>query len=71
MYYVFKTDIHRPKQLKQVRAILSNHPAINDWNVDTNDVDNVLRVRQSLQLKEKDLIQYVRAHGFYCEALPD
>ncbi|WP_157972960.1 hypothetical protein [Aureibaculum luteum] len=46
------------------------HPCISEWSVDTEDVDNVLRV-VSLNLIENDIIQLMLSKSFVCEALPD
>ncbi|WP_155179113.1 hypothetical protein [Fulvivirga lutimaris] len=49
---------------------LNSHPCISEWSVDTEDLDNVLRV-VSTKLLEKDVIQLIQSKGFVCEVLPD
>ena len=70
-YYVFKTNIGTSRRVEEIHSIFESNPVIKDWNVDTHDIDNVLRIRQSLKLKEKDVISLIKSHGFQCEALPD
>ncbi len=70
-YYVFKTNIGTRQKVEEIHSIFETNPVIDDWNVDTNDVDNILRIRQSIQLKENDVINLVKSHGFLCEILPD
>lgn len=68
---IFKTDIKTKKKVKIVGSIFNNNPMINKWNIDLDDIDNVLRIEAVGELKELDLIKLIRAHGFYCETLPD
>ncbi|MCH8330097.1 MAG: hypothetical protein IH946_01745 [Bacteroidetes bacterium] len=68
---IFKTDIKTKKKVKVVKPFFNNHPIIVDWSIDTEDIDNVLRVEALGRLKEKDVINLVRRSGFYCEILPD
>ena len=66
---IFKTDIKSKKKVKSIKRLLDNHPVISDWSVDTNDVDNVLRIETKGNVYEKDIIGLVRTCGFYCQAL--
>ena len=70
-YYVFRTDIESAQKVEKVGSIFQKNPVIKEWNVDTHDVDNVLRIRQSMRLKENDIINLIQSNGFFCEALPD
>jgi len=49
---------------KQVNAIL-------DWNIDTEDVDKILRIEAHESLTEQDVINLMHLKGFYCEPLKD
>ncbi len=66
---ILKTNIKTRKKLKAIIPALDKHPAIHHWSIDIEDVDNVLRVEANEYLQEKDLIQLIRAHGFYAEDL--
>lgn len=68
---VFRTDIKTDKMLEMVKPVLNNHPVISDWSVDTEDIDNVLRIEASDQLNESEVIDLIKPYGLFCEALPD
>ncbi len=68
---IFKTDIKTKKKVNAVKPVLNGHPAIYGWSVDTQDIDNVLRIEASGKLKESDVINMVAPCGFSCEVLPD
>ena len=70
-FLIFKTDIKTKKKVKIVKPILNNHPIIKDWSVDTDDIDNVLRIESTGTLAEKDIINLMKRCGFYCEILTD
>ena len=67
---VFKTDISED-QVSELESIFDQHPFIIVWNVDTNDVDRVLRVEVSNNLSEGEVIRLVLPKGFNCEVLND
>jgi len=67
---VFKTNLGSSHLIKWIAPYFSSHPCISEWSVDTEDLDNVLRVVSS-KLLEKDVIQLMLSKGFVCEALPD
>ncbi len=67
---VFKTNLSSPPLIKWMAPLFNLHPCISEWSVDTEDVDNVLRV-VSLNLIENDIIQLMLSKSFVCEALPD
>jgi len=68
---VLKTDIKTRKKVNKIRPILNHHPIIRRWTVDTQDIDNVLRIESNTELTEAVVIQLLRSIGFYGEALPD
>lgn len=70
-YLIFKTDIATKRKVKAVKPIFNGHPGIVDWSVDVQDIDHVLRIEPAGDLAEKDVINLIKPHGFYCEALPD
>ncbi len=66
---IFRTNI-RTKQMAEVLSpVFNNHPVINRWCVDTDDIDNVLKVVTNAELSENDIIRLTRSKGFDCEAL--
>ena len=68
---IFKTDIKTKKKIKEVGSVFKNHPIIMNWSIDTEDIDNVLRIEASGNLSEGEIIHLITTCGFYCEALPD
>ena len=68
---ILKTDIKTQKGVSYVRGLFDEIHQIKDWNIDRQDVDNVLRLEVSEKLNEPDVIALLAAHGFRCEELPD
>lgn len=64
---VFKTDICEPHRAK---ALLDAEPAIQRWTVDTEDIDNVLRI-EGTGLAPERVIDLLTCAGFFCDELPD
>lgn len=69
--HIFRTDIKTKKKIKSLRSVLDNHSHISQWNIDRDDIDNVLRVEGNVDLTENDIVALVNSHGFFIEALPD
>jgi hypothetical protein len=76
MYYksvrllILRTDIKTKKKVKKVKPLLDSHPLIFKWSIDLQDIDNVLRVEASSDLKEIDITSLIKGEGFFCEDLP-
>ena len=68
---ILKTDIKTKQKVKQVKPLLDSHPIIEDWSIDTSDIDNVLRIVASVELRETDVISWMKKNGYQCESLPD
>lgn len=68
---ILKTNIESDSKVKAVSRLLGMNPVILDWSVDTEDIDNVLRVEARGGLKEEELIELLSASGLQYEALPD
>jgi len=67
---ILKTDISSSKKIKQLLPIFNGHPVIRRWSVDTEDIDNVLRM-EVLAKNGHEIIKMIKEEGFYCESLPD
>ena len=67
---VFKTNIRYQKDIRKLGPILNSNKLIEKWNVDTKDLDNILRIESS-SLKPEDIITLVTSVGYFCEELPD
>jgi hypothetical protein len=68
---VFKTNIRTKKMVKSLTPLFHNYPIIAEWSVDTEDIDNVLRIATIGNLSETDVIHMVKDLGLNCEALTD
>ena len=66
---IFRTDIKTKRSVNTIKSIFNKHPTINDWSIDTNDIDNVLRIEASNVVTEKVIINLIEKQGFYCEVL--
>jgi len=68
---ILKTDIKTKKRVKVMKPVFNNHPIISKWSIDTEDIDNVLRIEAEDNLHEDEIKRLVNENGFYCESLPD
>ena len=66
---IFITDLKTKKNIQSVSPIFNNNSMILKWNVDREDIDNVLRIEAQNGLNEEDIIRLMETHGFYCEEL--
>ncbi|WPO78909.1 hypothetical protein [Flavobacterium sp. KACC 22761] len=66
--HIFKTNIGTIDSSSIAYQILSNHPQIQDWSIDCEDVDCVLRV-VSETLKPEEIIKLIRDFGHACQEL--
>ena len=67
---VFKTNIIYKKDIKKLSPVLSANPQIIKWNVDSEDVDKVLRIVPE-KISAEEIIRLVEEQGYNCEELPD
>jgi len=67
---ILRTNIDGQK-LNRIAPVLNFHSSIRSWNIDTSDIDNVLRIEAEDTLREQDVIQLVQCYGFVCEELED
>jgi hypothetical protein len=66
--YIFKTNIEQLCTDCKVSKTLNNHSAIQQWSVDTDDVDCVLRV-VSETLTVETIIDIINNLGHECQEL--
>jgi hypothetical protein len=65
---IFKTNIATAEARHSAGKILDAHMLIQDWNIDLDDEDYVLRVISS-ELTPQDVISTINNCGFFCEEL--
>ena len=66
---ILRTDIKTKKKVKLMKPVFNNHPIISRWSIDTEDIDNVLRIEAEDSLHVDDVKKLVVENGFYCEDL--
>jgi len=66
---IFRTDIKTKKKVKIIKPFFNKASKIIDWSIDTEDIDNILRIEGVDGIKESDIIHLTKACGFYCKAL--
>lgn len=68
---VFKTDIENDNKILYAASILDQHHSIHRWNVDRDDIDNVLRIEATESLSEEEVEELLLLNGLECKALED
>lgn len=68
--FIYKTNISSGEALKELRSILQKHDSSLSWSIDTEDIDNVLRIR-SIANNSVDIVNVIKNAGYHCEELPD
>ncbi|MCF0050904.1 hypothetical protein LXM25_12595 [Dyadobacter sp. LJ53] len=67
---VFRTNIHRKKDVKSLTPLLNGCSEIIKWNIDLADCDNVLRI-EATHPNHEPVIHLVKKAGYNCEELTD
>jgi len=65
---VFKTSVSKRTQISKVKTLLKRIPAINQWNFDLEDCDNVLRIVAE-GLSPRQIESVLHTAGFECQEL--
>ncbi|MEP6796477.1 MAG: hypothetical protein ABJB16_19265 [Saprospiraceae bacterium] len=65
---IFKTNVKSEPDQERLREIFDSIPLINRWNVDTDDIDCVLRV-VTRQVQANDIIRILTETGYQCQEL--
>ncbi|WP_298533369.1 hypothetical protein [uncultured Algibacter sp.] len=69
--FILKTNICDADKVNVLKPFLDNHVDIIKWNIDIEDVDNVLKIETTKSLSEIVIIKQVKAFGFTCDVLED
>lgn len=67
---IFGTNIKTERDKANISTILNNHPEIDQWNVDLEDIDSVLRI-VSPSLNVEKTIKLITEQGFKCSELSE
>lgn len=65
---IFSTSIKSASDKIKLQPILDAHNSIQQWNIDLDDVDHVLRV-VSYELKHQQIIELIVGYGYECREL--
>jgi hypothetical protein len=65
---VFATNIRTENDKQTISKILDENPEIQQWNIDQEDIDCVLRIETNT-LSEEQIINLLGSLNFECSAL--
>lgn len=65
---IFKTNVKSAPDQQRIKELFETVPAINEWNVDADDIDCVLRV-VTKQVSSNDIIRLLTETGYQCQEL--
>lgn len=65
---IFVTNVKRPEHVSEVRPLLTAVPAINQWNFDLEDCDNILRIEAN-DVSPRYIESLLNTAGFDCREL--
>ena len=68
-FLILKTNLDSDQGVDAIRPILNLHPSIIDWNIDTEDIDNVLRIEALQTIADLDIILLLNQFGVASETL--
>lgn len=68
---LFQTNIKSKEKVKYFEPIFNEQKDVLKWTIDTEDIDNVLRIEAANSLTEDQVIELVQKHGFFIEPLTD
>ncbi len=65
---VFTTSIEKQDQVNDVKPLLTSVPAINNWNFDLEDCDNILRIEAN-DISPRYIESLLQTAGYDCREL--
>jgi len=68
---VFVTNVANSKAVSKIKPLLTAMPAIEDWNVDLDDCDRILRIVSNDYLCPRKVESALQTAGFDCYELGD
>jgi len=67
--HIFKTNIETNTDVNFIKILLNSDPKINQWSIDLEDIDRVLRIEANKSLNKQDIIDKIKYKGFICREL--
>jgi hypothetical protein len=65
---IFVTNIHTVQEFERIKPVLDLHKEIEEWNIDMEDVDRVLRVTTT-KMTDEEIIGLLSQFGVICREL--
>ncbi|MDQ8054353.1 MAG: hypothetical protein REI78_15080 [Pedobacter sp.] len=62
---LFRTDIGTEACKEKLKAILDSYAGIEQWSIDMDDLDCVLRII-SYSITHQEIIDLINKHGYFC-----
>lgn len=66
---VLRTNVQDELKKRVIEPLLNQHPDINEWSIDMEDLDKVLRIETSSKIQEEDIVQLLNQVGLLGEDL--
>lgn len=63
--YIFKTNIDKMHHVRKLYPILKAIQGVLRWNLDTEDVDRILRV-EVMGVSPRNIERILNSEGYYC-----
>lgn len=67
---IFGTNIKTEKDKQIISPLLNSNPEIEQWNIDLEDIDSVLRI-ESKSLDAEQIIKMITEQDFKCVELTE
>lgn len=67
---VFKTNVETMNHTRKLYPLLKAIQGILKWNIDTEDVDRILRV-ETVNVSPQKIETTLQSAGYYCKELED
>lgn len=62
---IFKTNVNTESDKHYLKEVFDTHALIDDWHIDLEDVDRVLRI-VSFKITKDEIIHLINKIGFHC-----
>jgi hypothetical protein len=67
---IFKTNVENMNHIRKLYPLLKTIQGILKWNIDTEDVDRILRV-EAVSVAPQRIEMALQSAGYYCKELED
>ncbi len=67
---IFKTNVENMNHIRKLYPLLKTIQGILKWNIDTEDVDRILRI-EAVSVAPQRIEMALQSAGYYCKELED